>query len=82
MTPNDDDGFELTREEYINLIELRRDVSYIRACIKKLVNGEVTFPRCLEHMNEVAQIKGRMVVFSIVVPILTALIGILLGKLL
>jgi len=72
MTPNDDGGFELTREEYVNLMELRRDVKHILLAMRKLP--------CMQHASEIANIRGRLFVFGLLVPVLSGLVGVFIGK--
>jgi len=70
MTPHDD-HIDLTRDEFVDLIEMRKDIKYIMAFIKGLP--------CATHIKLISEFKGRMLVFGVIVPILAGLMGVLLG---
>jgi len=77
------EDLRLTRAEFVEVVEMRRDVKYIRERIDELFRTRRDMLRDLvEHSNRIAALEARFWVFAFLVPVLAGLVSMLLGKLL
>jgi len=79
--PNGD--LRLTRNDYVGIIELRRDVRYIRERVDELASNRAEILRELARQgNRITALEVRFWIFAFLVPALVALASMLLGKIL